>query len=147
MAKKSTKEQTNEKAVSLKTLTKSTVWDVQENAFNVTNSEGALADKAADEVTKAGQKDGEDIVKASVLGVVTFKDAANGDFNGKFEGSSAEPETGLGHLFWDLEFLTTGINNVETVQQDGVVYNVAGQMVTSSYKGLVIKNGKKFIQK
>ena len=42
----------------------------------------------------------------------------------------------------------TGINNIIAGQlKNGAVYNVAGQMVTDSYKGLVIKNGKKFIQK
>ena len=30
---------------------------------------------------------------------------------------------------------------------DGAIYNIAGQKVSASYKGLVIKNGKKFIQK
>ena len=42
---------------------------------------------------------------------------------------------------------TTGINTVKANLQNGAVYNVAGQMVTDSYKGLVIKNGKKMIQK
>ena len=42
----------------------------------------------------------------------------------------------------------SGINNITADQlNSGAVYNVAGQMVTSSYKGLVIKNGKKMIQK
>lgn len=41
----------------------------------------------------------------------------------------------------------TGINTVKAAQQNGAIYNVAGQMVTPSYKGLVIKNGKKMIQK
>ena len=41
----------------------------------------------------------------------------------------------------------TGINTAKTIELNGAVYNVAGQMVTDSYKGLVIKNGKKTIQK
>ena len=42
----------------------------------------------------------------------------------------------------------SGINNIIADQlKNGTVYNVAGQMVTESYKGLVIKNGKKMIQK
>ena len=41
----------------------------------------------------------------------------------------------------------TGISTAKVVELNGAVYNVAGQMVTSSYKGLVIKNGKKMIQK
>lgn len=42
---------------------------------------------------------------------------------------------------------TDGINAVKAAQQNGAIYNVAGQKVTSSYKGLVIKNGKKFVIK
>lgn len=40
----------------------------------------------------------------------------------------------------------TGINNVNAeTQQSAEMYNVAGQRVNASAKGLVIKNGKKFI--
>jgi hypothetical protein len=42
----------------------------------------------------------------------------------------------------------TGISAVAAAKAENAVrYNVAGQMVTSSYKGLVIVNGKKMIQK
>ena len=42
----------------------------------------------------------------------------------------------------------TGINNIIADQlKNGTVYNVACQIVTESYKGLVIKNGKKFVNK
>jgi hypothetical protein len=42
----------------------------------------------------------------------------------------------------------TAINNVETdANAAQPIYNVAGQQVNGSYKGLVIKGGKKFIQK
>ena len=36
---------------------------------------------------------------------------------------------------------------VVKVAADGAIYNIAGQKVNASYKGLVIKNGKKYIQK
>ena len=42
---------------------------------------------------------------------------------------------------------TTGISTAKVEQKNGAIYNVAGQMVTESYKGLVIKNGKKFVIK
>ena len=43
---------------------------------------------------------------------------------------------------------STGINTVKTVRVvDGTRYNLAGQKVDSSYKGVVIKNGKKMVQK
>lgn len=42
----------------------------------------------------------------------------------------------------------TAINAVKAAAQDSdAIYNIAGQKVSASYKGLVIKNGKKYIQK
>ena len=43
---------------------------------------------------------------------------------------------------------STGISEVKQAKVDnGFVYNLSGQRVDASYKGLVIKNGQKFIQK
>lgn len=44
---------------------------------------------------------------------------------------------------------TTGINGVKTVEngKDAPVYNLAGQRVSKDYKGVVIQNGKKRINK
>ena len=43
---------------------------------------------------------------------------------------------------------TLGISAVKTENaSNGQIYNLAGQRVDSSYKGLVIKNVKKAIQK
>ena len=36
---------------------------------------------------------------------------------------------------------------VEEAEEEGVLYNTAGQAVTNDYKGIVIKNGKKYYQK
>ena len=47
------------------------------------------------------------------------------------------------------EETTTGISapKTKTTQDDGITYNLAGQRVSSSYKGIVIRNGRKYIQK
>lgn len=45
---------------------------------------------------------------------------------------------------------TTGISSVttnKTVKADGKMYNLSGQQVNDSYKGMVIVNGKKYINK
>lgn len=44
---------------------------------------------------------------------------------------------------------TTGIGSVENtkVTSDNAVYNLSGQRVDASYKGLVIKNGRKYINR
>ena len=40
-----------------------------------------------------------------------------------------------------------GIKDVKALKVNGARYNLAGQKVDASYKGIVIQNGKKFIQK
>ena len=45
-----------------------------------------------------------------------------------------------------LEDNTTGIQNVKKTVNKDVIYSLAGQKVDASYKGIVIKNGKKFVQ-
>lgn len=44
---------------------------------------------------------------------------------------------------------TTGIGQVEVEKatENGAIYNLAGQRVDASYKGVVIKNGKKYVNK
>ena len=42
---------------------------------------------------------------------------------------------------------SSGITAVMAAQQNGAIYNLAGQKVDAGYKGLVIMNGKKVIQK
>lgn len=44
---------------------------------------------------------------------------------------------------------TTGIGQVEIEKsaENGAIYNLAGQRVDASYKGVVIKNGKKYVNK
>ena len=48
-----------------------------------------------------------------------------------------------------VEFdINTGVENVTVdVKNDGVIYNVYGQRVNENYRGVVIKNGQKYIQK
>lgn len=47
----------------------------------------------------------------------------------------------------NIEEQTTAIQTVKKVAEDGALYNLAGQKVNAAYKGVVIKDGKKFIQK
>lgn len=46
-----------------------------------------------------------------------------------------------------VEAGAASINTVKVAAQNGVIYNLAGQKVDAGYKGLVIMNGKKVIQK
>lgn len=52
------------------------------------------------------------------------------------------------NVTFDFEEGASGINNIKAaVSNNGAIYNIAGQRVANDYKGLVIKNGKKMIQK
>ena len=42
---------------------------------------------------------------------------------------------------------TVGINNIEAGEADDAVYSITGLKVDKAYKGVVIKNGRKYIQK
>lgn len=52
----------------------------------------------------------------------------------------------VGYTFEQLAG-TSGINSVKTAAENSAIYNLAGQQVDKNYKGVVIQNGKKMIQK
>ena len=43
--------------------------------------------------------------------------------------------------------VVTGIKNIEKIQNAGVIYNLNGQVVTATKKGLYMQNGRKFVVK
>ena len=52
--------------------------------------------------------------------------------------------------FYCFEFVAgspSGITSAKTAAEDSTIYNLGGQQVNASYKGVVIKNGKKMVQK
>lgn len=76
------------------------------------------------------------IVKAAGVKISPFR----AYFTGIPQGSSAK-------LNFDDEE-TTGITNVNAAESnDDTLYNLAGQKVNAAYKGIVIKNGKKYLVK
>lgn len=58
------------------------------------------------------------------------------------------PETAAKTLSLVIDGETTGVKlNTVTGEIEGETYNISGQKVTDSYKGIVIKNGKKTVRK
>ena len=59
--------------------------------------------------------------------------------------------SGVKAFFIPFDGTATGINMVSgsefQADEDGVIYNLNGQVVTKDYKGIVIKNGKKYFNK
>ena len=62
---------------------------------------------------------------------------------------AGEIPTSAQNLTFVFEDNTTGINTVNDSRftVNGEAYNLAGQKVSESYKGIVIVNGKKMIRK
>lgn len=56
-------------------------------------------------------------------------------------------ELGKGCYLYSINGKTTGISSVKVSQKSSVLYNLSGQRVNGSYKGVVISNGKKYVNK
>lgn len=85
---------------------------------------------------------GENIIADKTNGTVTFSVAEGGTYYVLAAG------TKMGFFGFKYEAGTsTGISSIEAAaKNDGKTYNMAGQQVSGSFKGLVIKNGKKFVK-
>lgn len=122
-------------------------WNVYGNAFNWGGE-----DVSAAETTKAGQKNEVDIVQNSVAGVIAF-DSGAGNFSGTFTlAEGATEPTSLGDPRWKITYeqeVPTAIDAIKAADADdnAPMYNLAGQKVSNSYKGVVIKNGRKVVMK
>lgn len=51
------------------------------------------------------------------------------------------------HIYWTVDPTTTAIKNVNAKAGSNATYNILGQRVADSQKGLVIRNGKKYLMK
>lgn len=68
--------------------------------------------------------------------------------NNKAQANPANNTTNA-KVFLLVDDSTTGINDIRNDEShnDGRIYNLAGQIVDESYKGIVIKNGRKYLAK
>ena len=87
---------------------------------------------------------GENIVSAKSNGTVTFSVAEGGTYYVLAAG------TKMG--FYGFKYVigtSTGISDIQAPKssKDGATFNLLGQKVSNDTKGIVIKNGKKFINK
>lgn len=101
----------------------------------------AVKDGASQEFTQ--NEKSENIIAEKANGTVTIDVAAGGTYYVLAAG------TKLG--FYGFKFkegVTNGITsvNVNAASMSSEIYNLAGQQVSGSYKGIVIKNGKKYIK-
>lgn len=98
--------------------------------------------KGGDSQTFEKNDKGENILAEKSNGVVQINVAEGGTYYVFCTGSK------LGFYGFKYEVGTsTGISSVKAeAAQNGKTYNFAGQQVSDSYKGLVIKNGKKYVK-
>lgn len=68
---------------------------------------------------------------------------------GKLKKFNDTYEIDMNSKIYSLNGVTTGINNIttDTTLENAPAFNLAGQKVGKTYKGVVIKAGKKFVQK
>ena len=96
----------------------------------------------------------EESVDGKKVNLVVWNNPDSGiDFS---DGKTVETKLAVSNAGWYYVYNITlgtketfaGIAPVKAVKNgNGLIYNLAGQRVDASYKGLVIKNGQKFIQK
>lgn len=106
------------------------------------NLPAAKEDGASQEFTQ--NEKGENIIAVKSNGTVTFSVAEGGTYYVLAAG------TKMG--FYGFKYVTgtsTGISDIQAPKssKDGATFNLLGQKVANDAKGLVIKNGKKFINK
>ncbi len=75
-----------------------------------------------------------------------FTNAANKAYL-KVAKSVTEGQTNAKGFAFEDDGQATGITGVNSADGDGAVYNLAGQRVKSTTKGILIKNGRKYINK
>ena len=102
----------------------------------------AAKDGASQEFTQ--NKKGENIIAEKSNGTVTFSVAEGGTYYVLAAG------TRMG--FYGFKYVigtSTGISDIQAPKssKDGATFNLLGQKVANDAKGIVIKNGKKFINK
>lgn len=88
----------------------------------------------------------------SVSAVVSLELDATKKYTVEITGvAEGDKTTGADIALHGIKFVagttSTGISSIEAAaKNDGKTYNMAGQQVSGSFKGLVIKNGKKFVK-
>lgn len=104
----------------------------------------ALSQSAIKGVTENGNQTLDDEYKWSDAGefFVTFTAEADKSYYVFCTGSKL---TFYGYTFTPAG--STGINTVKAAAENGAAYNLAGQKVSENFKGVVIKDGVKMIQK
>lgn len=121
-------------------------WVINKDFQKVTDYTYKFPKEAdSEEIWNVTQNDkGEDVIGGKSNGTITFNVDAGGVYYVLATGTKA------GFFGFIYNTTSSGINNIEAVEEaapNAPVYNLAGQQVTKETKGILIQNGKKFINK
>jgi len=115
-------------------------WNISGNVFNFDGTDTSASEDTGDTTEGEG-------VQNSIAGIVTFADAAAGDFNGTFAypfGTTA-PESIGGDARWTITIAegedVSGIESLSVAGEQGEIFNLNGVKAVKA-DGMSIVNGK-----
>lgn len=126
------------------------VTTIDEISTNYGNATFDIADNAGDaailKVYRAKDAEGQKITDENIVKVGdTVK--VQGKLQKYVKNDVVTPEVASGCKILTVNGMSTGITSIKSDEADAPLFNLAGQRVDASYKGVVIKNGKKMLQK
>ncbi len=126
------------------------VTTIDEISTNYGNATFDIADNAGDaailKVFRAKDAEGQKITDENIVKVGdTVK--VQGKLQKYVKNDVVTPEVASGCKILTVNGKSTGITSIKSDDADAPLFNLAGQRVDASYKGVVIKNGKKMLQK
>ena len=131
-------------------IVKGIVTEVAEINLDYGNATFKIADAAGGDaltVFRAKDANGEMITVEDYV-KVNDKVTVQGKLQRYFKDDVVTPELAQNGKILTVEGSGTGINNVTAAKTaNGAMYNLAGQQVNAGYKGVVIQNGKKLLNK
>lgn len=131
-------------------IVKGIVTVVDEISTSYGNATFDIVDKAGDtsvlKVYRAKDAEGQKITDAEIV-KVGDEVVVQGKLQKYVKNDVVTPEVAQNGKILTVNGKSTGILNVETEEADAPVYNLSGQRVEKTVKGVYIKNGKKYIAK
>ena len=126
------------------------VTTIDEISTNYGNATFDIADNAGDaailKVFRAKDAEGQKITDENIVKVGdTVK--VQGKLQKYVKNDVVTPEVASGCKILTVNGKSTGITSIKSDDAAAPLFNLAGQRVDASYKGVVIKNGKKMLQK
>ena len=131
-------------------IVKGIVTAVEEISTSYGNATFDIADNAGDatvlKVFRAKDAEGQKITDENIVKVGDTV-VVQGLLQKYVKNDVVTPEVAQNGKILTVNGQSTGITIIKAVQAETPLYNLAGQRVDANYKGVVIKNGQKMIQK